>query len=145
MKPKIPVPDREADLITCRKHGVMFMGEDRACPSCELDIEARPAIYPFREGVSDIEFRNRIERDTMWTLVPIMKEYLASMGQPTPWIACPSWPKKIPLPSGYNETERFFNAFVYVFGSRQKAITTEAAAQETIKALTAAGYGRKSK
>lgn len=141
---RVPRPDRASDLIVCKEHGVMLMGELRMmeCPSCVLKVDAHPTKIPAGH-VTDGEFRNRIEWRTMQELVPLMQAYLTDRKKGPAFVACWSWPRGGPLPAGYAETERFFNILGYGWGLLNKFIVSESEARSTIQNLRKAGFGAK--
>lgn len=128
-------------LWVCQEHNVMLMADadgKRHCPGCELGVETKPD-YVVGGEPDDLEFRNRIDWETIVELAPLHTAYLKQSGKPAPWISVMGWPRHTPMPSGYNEPERYFNVWSYEWGALSKHITECGAAKQTIASLRRIG------
>lgn len=136
--------DLPPELARCSDHDLVLMPKESAhhdwCPACELDLPVKLDTPHDHQPVSEVEFRQRLEADTVEELVPLLREYLSDRrGEADVWVTHMRWDGS--LPAGYTEQERFVPVVAYAWGARGKYISTNPAAEDTIRSLRNEGYG----
>lgn len=139
------------NLNICPDHRLPMHSRQRKrmCPACELDMDVQirhdaplPANKLGMGTLTQTDVRLRLDAETIVELLPLMEEYLDdTQGEANMWLSTEKFEGK--LPAGYSEAqERWVTVVGYTFGSREKAITQDSNAKETIETLRENGYGK---
>lgn len=132
------------ELARCNDHGLVLLEGDRGhhthCIACEFDVEVRLDDTPTSDTPPlTNEFTNRLEWETVQSLIPLMREYVADEWGTDLFVTHVAWEGE--LPAGYTEQERFFAVIGYEKTVTVGYVMTDPAGKATVETLRDEGYG----